>query len=344
MVGKKEDKSFKETDIRPGHLQDKAQKLFESDLKRMLEYKNKFVNVKCPACNSDDTKDMFVKYEMQFVMCCKCDTVYINPRPTPEILDIYYLQSELYEFFKKHIFPFSEEVRKEKIFKPRVERLLQICKKYKVKNDLLIEVGPGFGTFSELVNKNGYFDKVIAIERTPDMAASCRERGIEVIEKPIEEVDFKDNLAQVVASFEVIEHLYYPKDFVDKCFNIIEKGGLLILTCPNSKGFDMQTLGKFSHTYDGEHLNYFTPNSLSILLEKCGFEVCEIMTPGELDAELVRQKVISNEFDIYSHPFLKQILIDKWKEVGSIFQQFLQDSKLSSHMWIVARKKDVKRK
>ena len=72
------------------------------------------------------------------------------------------------------------------------------------------------------------------------MADSCRERGIELIEKSIEEVDLGESLAQVVASFEVIEHLFYPKEFIKKCANVLEPGGLIIITCPNSKGFDMQ--------------------------------------------------------------------------------------------------------
>lgn len=330
---------FEENDIRPLAMQEKAQRLFEKDIKRICNRKSEFVTVICPACGAEKFNNYFVKYDLSFVSCEKCETVYINPRPTPEILNDYYSHSELYEFFRTDIFPSTESVRREKIFKPRVERLIDICKQYGVNNDLLIEVGPGFGIFSELVLKKGFFKKVVAVERTPDMAQSCRDKGLEVIEKAIEDVDLGEEKAQVVASFEVIEHLYEPKKFIEKCSLVLEKNGLLILTCPNSQGFDMQVLKELSHTYDAEHLNYFNPDSLSNLLEQCGFDVLEVLTPGALDAELVREKLLSGERKLDDADFLKKILIDKWEEAGTAFQNFLQQARMSSHMWIVAKRR-----
>ena len=67
----------------------------------------------------------------------------------------------------------------------------------------------------------------------------------------------------------------------------------------------------------------------------------EVQTPGKLDAELVRKKVLAGEFELGGQRFLKQILIDKWQHVGEAFQEFLANSRLSSHMWIVARKRKI---
>ena len=39
----------------------------------------------------------------------------------------------------------------------------------------LVEVGPGFGTFAALAREE--FERVVAIEPTPELAAACRERG-----------------------------------------------------------------------------------------------------------------------------------------------------------------------
>ena len=83
----------------------------------------------------------------------------------PEILKKYYCQSELYESLSNHVFPLTENTRREKIFRPRVERLIDICSQLHVNKDLLIEVGPGFGTFSELIMETGFFTKVIAVGR-----------------------------------------------------------------------------------------------------------------------------------------------------------------------------------
>ena len=78
---------------------------------------------------------------------------------------------------------------------------------------------------------------------------------------------------------------------------------------------------------------------MSLLLKNCGYRVLEIFTPGKLDAELVRKKILSGDFVLEKEDeFIKHVLIDKWKEMGNDFQQFLVKNAMSSNMWAVAQK------
>ena len=231
-----------------------------------------------------------------------------------------------------------EDMRRTKIFKPRVERIVKICEKYNIKTNIIIDVGAGFGTFCEEIKKIGIFNKIIAIEPTHPLAETCRKKSLEVIEKPIEKVKFNYKV-DVITSFEVIEHLYSPKEFLLACKKILTENGFIVITCPNIHGFDIITLKGLSSSINTEHLNYFNPNSLSKLLDNCGFEVIEMLTPGELDAELVRKSILKGEFNINNQPFLKKILIDEWESYGETFQKFLVDNLFSSHLWIVAKNK-----
>jgi len=210
-----------------------------------------------------------------------------------------------------------------------------------VEKGTIIDVGAGFGTFCEQMKESSYFEKVIGIEPSPDYAKTCRDQGLEIIEKPIEEIDENQVQADVITSFEVIEHLFEPRKYIEGCRKILNKEGLIVITCPNFQGFDINVLKKLSNNVDVEHINYFNPESLSLLVKSCGFEVIEVMTPGVLDAELVRKKILSKEFDVSNKPFLKKILIDKWEELGENFQRFLINNKLSSNLWIVAKKIDL---
>lgn len=307
------DKLFTENEIRPDNLKDGQKQCFKNDIRRLLKYRDNFTSVVCPACNSNENKMLFTKYGMKFVICKICSTGFINPRPTKNILEYYYRNSENYSYWNKYIFPASENVRREKIFKPRVETILNICNRYKVPKDTLLEVGAGYGIFCEEMDKKKVFKNVVAIEPTPDLAATCRKKGLKVIEKPVEKVKIFRNKISVIVSFEVIEHLFNPKEFILKCAKLLSKDGLLVITCPNIKGFDMTVLGKESDSYDVEHLNYFNPDSITKLLIKCGFEVMEIMTPGKLDAELVRKKALEKVIDLRQQPFLKRLLIDEWE-------------------------------
>jgi hypothetical protein len=143
----------------------------------------------------------------------------------------------------------------------------------------------------------------------------------------------------VIANFEVIEHLFSPRDFLLQCAALLDTGGLLMITCPNGKGFDIATLRENSGAVDAEHITLFNPDSLAHLMERCGFEVIERQTPGQLDAELVRKQALSGVLDLTDQPFLRHVLIDAWEEKGQAFQQFLVEQRLSSNMLLVGRKR-----
>lgn len=329
---------MRETDIRPDKLQKGIKEASFRDLQRLLSEKDSFVQVTCPACGANKPIKMFEKHSLSYVMCSICETMYINPRPTPAMLKRFYATSENYAYWNKCVFPASEDTRRQKIFRPRAERVREICRRYGVPTDVLLEVGAGFGTFCEEIGKMDIFRRIIAVEPTPDLAETCRQRGLEVIEKPIEYVELPPNSVNVIVTFEVIEHIFDPGEFVRNCHRVLSRNGLFVATCPNVKGFDLTVLEQLSDTVDHEHLNYFHPGSLSRLLTECDFEVLETLTPGELDAELVRKKVLEGTFGLEGQPFLKSVLIDEWERVGANFQRFLADNGLSSHLWAVSRK------
>ena len=254
-------------------------------------------------------------------------------------MESYYTNSENYQYWAEHIFPASEDSRREKIHRPWLQRVLGFCEKFDVPTHTLLEIGAGFGTFSELAGQSGRFERIVAVEPTPEMAAACRGRGVEVIEKPIEDIQDEIDHADVAVAFEVIEHLFKPKVFLEQCARLIRPGGLLVLSCPNGQGFDIEVLGADSLAIDPEHVNLFNPDSLSQLVEASGFDMLEVTTPGRLDAEFVHTAIEDGKFDVSNRPFLKRVLLDEWERLGWPFQQFLAEQGLSAHMWLVARKR-----
>jgi len=333
------EEALRENEIRPDHLMDGQAEAAAADINWLMQRSRSFVLVPCPACGFQTASEAFRKSGLVYEICMDCGTMYINPRPGPELLEEYYNRSEGYRYWNEHIFPASEGARRDKIFRPRARRIADICHRNNIDNGVLMEVGAGFGTFCEEALRLGTFRRVIAVEPVPDLAETCRRRGLEVIEEPIERVRFERGTVDVIVSFEVIEHLFSPRDFFRKCADILSPDGLLVVTCPNIKGFDMVVLRDLSSTVGAEHLNYFHPVSLSRLVRECGFGTLEVITPGKLDAELVRKAILSGELDAFPHPFLRQVLVEEWERVGDNFQRFLADNRLSSHMWLVARVK-----
>ena len=327
---------MKEENIRPDYLIRENHKLLAEDIQLLMNHSNEFVKISCPACESSKQQFVFEKTGFNFVQCLECETYFINPRPSFELLVKFYESSGCIKHWKQ-IFSITENVRRTEIFIPRVERVIELCKRHNAPTEVLLDVGAGFGTFCEEIKKSSVFKKVIAIEPSKDLAEACRQKNVDVIEKPVENIDL--NNVSVITCFELIEHLFWPKDFVNTCGQKLSKGGLFIITTPNIKGFDLLTLGKLADGITGpNHLNYFHPKSLSRLLINCGFEIIQVLTPGKLDAELVRKKILTGELGVSNQPFLKYLLIEQWETVGKAFQNFLADNTLSSHLWIVAKK------
>lgn len=328
-----------EQEIRPKELMDQQKAMAMTDLGRMLSRYSEFVLVDCPACGSAQKHFKYEKNGIRYDECEACETFYVNPRPSSDVLDWFYRDSPNYAYWNDVIFPASEDARREKIFKPRVDNVLAMCAKYNVTTGSLLEVGAGFGTFCTEVKARGVFDRVVAVEPTRALAETCRKRGLEVIEKPIEHIDMSGEQGfDVVANFEVIEHLFDPSAFIASMAKLLRAGGIMVLACPNGKGFDVEVLGTASNTVDHEHLNYFNPASLGALMEKHGMKVLESFTPGKLDADLVRNRILSGEYDATGQDWLKRVLIDEWETQGQAFQDYLVANGLSSNMWLVAAK------
>lgn len=348
------DMRLSESELCPDQLLAMQEAAFARDMDRLRARRDEFVSVVCPACSCAEAAFEFEKESFEFVRCAQCRTVYMSPRPSPAVMDSYYGNSENYQFWASHIFPASEDARRDKVCAPRLEQVRRLCAIGRgttptdgirgLRSQLgraggtLIEIGPGFGTFAALAQASGAFDDVLVIEPTPEMAAACRSRGVRVLEQRVED-DLPSGIrADVLVAFEVVEHLFEPIEMVRRCFDMLAPGGLLVLTCPNSDGFDIAQLGAASLAVDAEHVNLFNPLGLHTLLTRCGFEIVEFSTPGRLDVEFVHRAIVAGAVAMPSDPFLKRVLVDAYDELGWPFQQFLAAHGLSSHMQFAARK------
>ena len=328
---------FSEEQIRPSALMRDKEKCLEADFNFLLSQPERWQKVRCPVCEDHVFSCFGEKRGIVYVKCDRCQMVYTNPRPSMELLRDFYVQSQNYAYWNDHIFPASETVRREKIFRPRAERILGYCQRFGKRGGALLEVGAAFGTFCEEMRSLNWFDRIVAIEPTPNLAETCRKRGLEVLETSIEEAP-QQEIADVVTAFEVIEHLFCPNDFIAKCRDLLTPSGILVITCPNVSGFDLLTLGVLSGSFDHEHLNYFSPSTLSSLLKRNGFDILAAETPGALDVELVRKTTLTNAGLLDHQPFLKEVILTRYEELAGPFQTFLAEHHLSSHLWVVARK------
>ena len=330
---------MKEDDIRPSRLQAGQRVALLRDIAMLLARNDEFVEAACPACGAQDARFKFEKNGFRYHDCQACSTFYINPRPSEALLGDFYRASENYAYWAQHIYPASAEARHQSVIVPRVERVLELCQSIDLPMGEMLEIGAGYGSFCSEMRQRGLWRHIVAIEPTPDLAGICRGQGLEVMEQRVE--DFAASTERrfdLIVAFEVIEHLFDPGQVVASLERLLRPGGVLILTCPNGAGFDVQQLGPDSPCVDHEHLNYFNTQSLPLLLQRHGLTTLRCLTPGKLDAELVRKGIAAQGRQAALEPFLHEVLFSRWEELGSQFQRFIADAGMSSHMWVMARK------
>ncbi len=329
---------MKTSDIRPEDAMIGQQDAMDKDVAMLLDHVDEFVSVSCPACNANSPAHHFDRKGFSYWRCQSCSTIYTNPRPSKGLLGKFYAQSEVYKYWSDNVYEASADSRRRLIFRPRAEVLVKACHSAGLDGGALIEIGASQGFFCEEVRDLDCFERIVAIEPTPDQARICQDKGFEVHEEPFEtaQIDFKAN---AIASFETIEHLFSPAEFMLWTFDHLNPGGFVMLTLPNIRGFETMVLGTESGAVDHEHLNYFSPQSFTALAERTGYENVSITTPGKLDVEIVQEalgsgKIKADQLD----PFVHALVTTENPEIDRAFQDLIQKANLSSNMLVLAQK------
>jgi len=292
----------------------------------------------CSVCHSKMYEKLFTKNGLNFVSCKDCGFQYINPYLKPDENKAYYRKSSVFNDFFKNIVIKTREKRIEAFWKDRIN----IVNKY-YSGGKILDVGCGSGEFLECLMDLGYMD-VLGIEPT-SMAAEFASKAIagrgSIINDVFENVELSCNSFSVITFWEVLSRLTLPEKALEKAFSCLDDKSFLFISSPNIAGFEYQMLGEHHFDIKFDVAKYFNIETMTRLLERIGFEIVEISTPGRLDIEHVRSEVLLMPDKVEINPFIEMIIMDE-SEDGNLkrddLQAYLRKHNLSGSMLIVARK------
>jgi 2-polyprenyl-3-methyl-5-hydroxy-6-metoxy-1,4-benzoquinol methylase len=305
-------------------------------------------SITCPCCGNRLGKHIFTKNSFNFDECQKCLTIYVNPRFNRNILDKYYKYREKRLNYQNIIEDGkTEHVRKKEIFTPRCEFIERTILRYgkKINECSVLDVGCASGQFLSVYKERN--DSFIAgVEPSRDLAEKARSAlpSAEILTNSIENCDIEPEVFDIVTLWEVLEHTYDPVGCLRAIERILKPDGLIFLSLPNMEGFDIQILWDKGNAFSPpSHLNYYRKSTIYFLFESVDLHINDINTPGQLDVDIVR-----NRIDI--HPDVGNRLGSYWTQLikrkntqGKILrenlQKLIQQCGLSSHMMIVCSKK-----
>jgi SAM-dependent methyltransferase len=326
---------MKEDEIRKRDVFNRYLELVKNDADVIFRDKSTFQSLHCPACGSEQHTSQFDKSGFHYVQCSQCDTLFVNPRPTCENLMHIYTDSPSTKFWVEEFFLPMVEARREKIFKPRAQYITE--KFPQLRTGIIGDIGAGFGIFSEELKKIWPDANILAIEPSVDMASICRDKGLTVIESTMENVDPACNKFDLLTAFELFEHLHDPSVFARQAFALLNRGGYLYFTTLNGLGFDIQLLWEKSKSVSPpHHLNFFNPQSIRLMLEKMGFVLIEISTPGQLDWDIIEGGYRQEALD--PGRFFRTVTRYGSDESKKELQAWISRNDFSSHMRVIAKK------
>ena len=320
---------MKESEIRPKKLFKEYLNLSKKDAESFDQSSFEIVN--CVSCDSPLSKIKYKKDGFNYNICESCGTLFCNPRPSLETLDNFYKNSLSAKFWFEEFLPKVEESRREKIFKKKAIQLFELINEKKINIKNLCDVGAGSGIFMEEMKKIQKNISYYAIE--PGLVSSkiISEKGFPVLQKGVEYSKEWENKFDFVVSLEVLEHVNKPIAFVKSINNLLKKEGYCLITTLGYEGFDILTLGKDSNSISPpHHLNFLSIKGFELLFKRAGFSEVHVITPGVLDVDIVLNSGKKSEF--------LKILKSRGDSVIKEFQKFLVNNKLSSHVWVLAKK------
>jgi cyclopropane fatty-acyl-phospholipid synthase-like methyltransferase len=143
-------------------------------------------------------------------------------------------------------------------------------------NPTLLEIGCGHGEVLLEARRRGFH--VTGIEPSEHAAATANARlGTPLVQAgSLEAVDLCAESFDAVLAADVIEHVRNPQSFLNRLQILLRPGGTLLLITPSLDSWTRRLLRGRWLEYKIEHLYYFNPASIGVLLEKAGFSEIRI--------------------------------------------------------------------
>lgn len=238
--------------------------------------------MQCKICGSENIKiiyngpiktgllDGYTSRDYEVYQCADCNVIW-NDAQMEETSEFY--ESEEY---RKRIEGNSEiQTYYDKHDKEVLDKL-QMTGTEIFRNRVVADIGCAGGSFLDYVS--GAATDIVAVEPSRTYQAELSKKGYHAYQYASEAAKDWNNKVDVVTSFDVIEHVDSPQEFMNDVYSLLKEGGKTIIGTPTDYPVLRKLLGaefdKF--IFQVQHPWVLSKNSLELIFERAGFKNVQV--------------------------------------------------------------------
>jgi 2-polyprenyl-3-methyl-5-hydroxy-6-metoxy-1,4-benzoquinol methylase len=232
------------------------------------------VEARCVACDRTDARALYEVNGFPVVQCpCGLARTVLPPGFDPS--SIY---TEEY-FLGGHKDGYADYLASGEELRYEFRRLLQAIQKH-VRGGKLIEIGCAYGFFLEEAAKAF---TTTGVEISDHARAVCHERGLEVWRSATPKLLAERGPFDAAVMLDVLEHMQDPGAILDDLHHAMRPGAQLVITTGDFGSAIARAMGKHWRLMTPpQHLWFFSPQTVTALLERHGFRVHTVEHPWKL--------------------------------------------------------------
>lgn len=218
-----------------------------------------------------ETNRQILNLTVTLKKCGQCGFIFASPKVKAQKLGSVYGQEASY-FTSYHKTASLAHLNRQKTFALEIRRISRLAQG---KN--ILDVGCGGGFF---LNELGPKWKRTGIEIDPyavKFAEKLLGKNVPIIPAGLEQARLPVNSFDVIVIRGTIEHVQNPRQTLKTIHSLLKPGGLAAINTPNIGSFAASLYRQNFRLIDPiHHIWYFSPKTISLLLEEIGFNVKKI--------------------------------------------------------------------
>jgi SAM-dependent methyltransferase len=235
-------------------------------------------SLRCPLCSGLEQRNLSEYKGIFLRMCLNCGGSYVFPQPSP---------TDLVAHFHNDHFPTDEkdlvcdfEMNRENVLSHIADYIQRRRRRGKI-----LDVGCATGLFLARFFQTPNWE-TSGVELAPIAAEKAAEKGVRVYRGDIHQAQFSESSFDVITVLDAFYYFRDPGRELAEFRRVLARDGLLVLELPLATSRIWRTSRPLGRLLSGtrrpllqtsDHLFYFTPESVALLLSRCGFRVESII-------------------------------------------------------------------